>query len=247
MNLELLVTIVLAIVGWIIAAVFGLRFVRKRKPSWAYRTIPIIGIGSKTPPEFKLFYSDRPVEDAYRTLVIFFNAGNQTIEASDVRKRITLVFNNAKILREPKVNANDEATKFSAAWSTGGERSEVRLDFKCLDHNDGAVIEVIHDGKGEVSCDGRIKETKEIAFLGNFSPPYSRKLPRSLIGGFVASLVFLGLLLWAVISGANRITGESIDSFMTVLLFVCCGAVLWQNLDAALERRKFPAWSVISE
>lgn len=244
--MDLIITVVLAIVGWVMAAFFGVRFVKRRKPVWAYRTIPIIGINSRTPPEFKLFYNDRSVEAAYRTLAIFFNAGNQTIEASDIRKQITLVFENSKILREPNVNARDPDTGFSAAWSTGAERSEVKLDFKCLEHNDGAVIEVIHDGKGRGSCDGRIKETKEIAFLGSFSPPDPRKSPPSLIGGFVASLVFLVVLVWAVMSGANQLTGEPVDAFMTGLLFAVFGLMFWQNVDTLLKRRRFPVWSGIS-
>jgi len=247
MDLQLLTTTVLAIVGWALAIFLALKSVKKRNPVWAYRTTPIIGIDSNAPPELKLVFNGRSVDDVYRTLVIFFNAGNQTIEASDVRKEVTLVFNNAKILREPKLNANDTAIEFSAEWSTSGEHSEVKLGFKCLDHNDGAVIEVIHDGKGKVSCEGRIKETKEIASLGDFAPPEPKQFPRSLIGGLVATFLFLGIVLWVVIRGGIEYITEPRNLFTTAVL---CGVfvfMLWVNFSALLRRRRFPAWSAVSE
>lgn len=248
MNPELLTTIILAIVGWVIAGFLALKFVKKRKPVWAYRTIPILGIHSKTPPDLKLFFNDKAVDDVYRTLVIFFNAGNQTIEASDVRKQVTLVFDNAKILCEPKLNANDTAIEFSTEWSTSGEYSEVRLNFKCLDHNDGAVIEVIHDGKGKVSCDGRIKETREIAFLGDFTPSFPKQFQYGLIVNFVATFLFLGMsLLWLFTVGGIKRMPEPSYLLGTVLFFGIFGYVLWASIRALLRRGRFPTWSAISK
>jgi hypothetical protein len=247
MDWRFLITIISTVVLGIATIVLALKLVKKRKPVWAYKTTPIIGIGSNAPPELKLIFNGRPVDDVYRTLVIFFNAGNQTIEASDVRKQVTLVFNSARILREPKLNANDTATEFSAKWSTSGEHSEVKLDFKCLDHNDGAVIEVIHDGKGKVSCEGSIKETKKITSLGDFAPSDRKQFPHSLIGGLVATFLFLGIILWGVIRGGIEYITEPGNLSMTIMLCLVFGLMLWANLRVILRRRRFPAWSAISE
>jgi hypothetical protein len=242
-----LLAIILAIVGWGVAAFFALRSTKKRKPVWAYRTTPILGINSKTPAELKLVFNGRSVDDVYRTEVIFFNAGNQTIEASDVRKQVTLAFKNAKILREPNINASDAATEFSAAWSASAERSELKLGFKCLDHNDGAVLEVIHDGKGKVSCDGMIKETKEITFLGKFIPPVLGRLPGNLIVGFVLSGVWLALVLGLLIfGGVDWIVGPA-EVVAVLIAFGLPGWLLGQTVAALLKRRRFPAWSALSE
>jgi len=247
MDWRFWVPIISTLVFGIATVVLALKLVKKKQPAWAYTTIPILGIDSKTPPELKLVFDGRSVDDVYRTLVIFFNAGNQTIEASDVRKQITLVFKNAKILREPKLYANDTATEFSVEWSSSGEYSEVKLGFKCLDHNDGAVMEVIHDGKGEVSCDGRIKETKEIAFLGKFTPPDLRRLPGYIIAGFVVSGVWFAMVVGLAIAGGVDLIAKPVEVAMIAVLFGMGVYLLWQNIARLLARRRFPAWSALSE
>jgi len=245
MSSDFLAAIVLAVVGWAITCWLAIRSVKRRKPAWAYRTVPIVGIRSNTPPEFRLLFNEKPVNDAYRTVAIFFNAGNQPIEASDVRKRVTLVFDNAEILREPKLYANDTITEFSTEWSSSGEHSEVKLGFKCLDYNDGAVLEVLHNGKGKVTCEGRIKETKRIAFRGDFTVLEAVKTWRQLTAGFLRTLLVLGAIPSVIIMSGNQ--WDVAVSITVALLATVLAVELRENIEALTRKRRFPAWSVAAE
>jgi hypothetical protein len=57
-------------------SIFAIRRSRQKKPVWAYVSRQIIEIGKNAPREIKLFFNDEPVNNVYRTYVIFFNAGN---------------------------------------------------------------------------------------------------------------------------------------------------------------------------
>lgn len=142
------------------------KYSRKKKPVWGYETRRIIGLGSNAPPELKLFFNNKIVEDVYETKVIFLNRGNDVIRKEDVSDNITIEFKGCKVLREPSLVPNRDVIRFTQKLITKEEYSLVQLDFLYLDHNDGAVVEVLHTKCEEITCSGNIIGTEIGEFKG---------------------------------------------------------------------------------
>lgn len=132
------------------------KYSRKKKPVWGYETRRVIGLGTNAPPELKLFFNNKPVEDVYETKLIFFNKGNDVIRKEDVTDNMKIEFKGCKILREPFLIPNRDVIKFTQKLITKKEDSLLKLNFLYLDHNDGAVIEVLHTKCEEITCSGNI-------------------------------------------------------------------------------------------
>lgn len=132
------------------------KYSRRKKPVWEYETRRVIGLGSNAPPELQLFFNNKPVEDVYETKLIFFNKGNDAIRKEDVTDNITIEFKGSKILREPCLIPNRDVIRFTKKLITKKADSLLKLNFLYLDHNDGAVIEVLHTKCEEITCSGNI-------------------------------------------------------------------------------------------
>jgi len=168
----MLVTVILAVVGWVLAVFFGLKSVRKKKPVWAYQSTKIIGLGSDAPPELKLAFNGQPINEAYITRFIFYNRGTEAIRDDDVVERVAIYFKGATILRQPRILAKSKkAIRFSATKVAKAEGDAIGLDFLYLSHNDGAVVEVIHTLSDEISLIGTIVDVAKIGCIGEFVLP----------------------------------------------------------------------------
>jgi len=153
----------------IISIIVAIRVARRKRPVWAYVTNKIIGLGTNAPPELQLLFSGKPVPDVFRTILVFFNRGNETIRRDDVSRTIKVNFGEASILREPIIRAaSREEIEFSAKQVLENTQNTVELGFVYLDHNDGAVIEVLHTACNQPICTGNIMGAGEPRYTGKF-------------------------------------------------------------------------------
>jgi hypothetical protein len=193
------------IVGWVLAGlsiiigiVLYLKSRRNKEPAWAYRTSKIIGIGTNAPKELKLTFSGKPVNEVYKTTLMFINKGRETIRKEDVTQNIAIYFTGAEILREPTIESvSKQAIEFAVNQIIDAGKHAVKLDFRYLDHNDGGVIEVIHTRSGEVECAGNVMGAKNITYMSKMEegyPPSGIKL----FGFLIPAIVLVAVAALAV-------------------------------------------------
>lgn len=143
------------------------RLTRRKKPTWAYTTKKLIGLGTDAPKGLQLTFNSKPVNDIYQTTFIFFNRGRETIRNGDVTQPVTMHFHEGEILRKPVIKAtSNEAIKFSAKHVIAQGGHQVRLEFLYLDHEDGGACEILHTKSSEITCAANIIGAKEIDNAG---------------------------------------------------------------------------------
>ncbi len=162
MDWTLILTLVFG-VATLVSIIIAVRLARRKKPVWACETAKIIGLGSNAPPELGITFGDKPVSDVFRSMLILFNKGNDTIRDSDVTENFTFVLKGGQILRPPIVSATSkQQIKFQARQVVRDWNSAVEVTFKYLDHNDGGRFEVLHTSSEPIYCEGNIMGVKEI-------------------------------------------------------------------------------------
>lgn len=249
MDWWIIVTIALAVGGIISTVILTLKLQKNKKPAWAYKTEKIIGLGTDAPPELELLFNKRPVDEVHRTTFIFFNRGTQAIRKDDVTEDIAILFKGAKILRDPIIRARSkQANELMAKWVVNKEGQYlIQLDFKYLDHEDGAVVEVLHTLSERISCVGNVIEAKDIADIGEFWAHYPPSGIR-LITIFTIAIAILSATLLSMFGVL-----PSPPEHQTVIRGILFGAsgvlvgflttVLAYGMHLYLRCRKFPRWS----
>lgn len=239
MDWRFLVTIISTVAFGILALVLAFKLAKKRQPVWAYKTTKIIGLGSNAPPELKLTFNAQPVSDVYQTRFILFNKGNEAILKENVTESIVIQFKGANILRQPTILAKSrEGIGVSAKQVIKEGDDAIAVSFQYLDHNDGAVIEVVHTTSQDIKPSGNIIGTKKIRYIGEFAPTLDRPLRTILISIGVASgcIVAFGIDLFN--EGIQGAPGN-----LFALVFFCL--MLGFTMVPFLRCRRFPRWSAV--
>lgn len=241
-DLGLVTNIVLGLIA-IGLAIIAIRLARRKKPVWAYNTRHIIGRDAEAPPELKFIFGTEEVTDVYKTVIVFFNRGNEIITASDVAENVAIHFKNAKILKQPTiVKFSRKGNRLSAKQAIRDGDNVIEFAFKYLGHNDGAVIEVLHTESGIICHSGEIKNV-EIAQLKEFI----QSRPEGLYGGLAFTVLFTAMLVWMWLDIGPRGAQPPVNWWSVVFLaiftfgyiyFVCYG--LTRRL---LRYMMFPPWS----
>lgn len=259
-RMEFAVSIALNILLAAVTTYLTIRLVRRKKPVWAYLTTKVIGLGTDAPPELKLTFDDKSVNDVYRTLVIFFNEGNTTIRRQDVSEKVRIHFDKAEILREPTLVAiSKKAIKFSAKHVVKDGHSSVELDFLYLYHNDGAVFEILHTASEKPAATGDIMESESVTEIDRFvrTRPRSLRLSTAMLVGIMA-ILGSAFSLWSFFQGkppsvevfeqGKAVTVIDISGVYLIIALVYVLVFLAIGVGEILRYRKiarFPRWSQV--
>lgn len=245
MDWRYIITIFFTIGLGITAIVLTIKLARRKKPVWAYTTMKIIGLGTNAPPELELTFNKRPLTDVYRTTFILFNRGNEAIRKEDITRNVTVHFSGAEILREPTVTAKStEEIQFSARQVVKDGDNAIELDFLYLDHNDGAVTEVIHTTSEQIYCRANIIGAKEIANIGEFVL-FPNRHRRHWWAGFITCLLapFLAIFVIVLLRGFGYPSMEDILTYVIIVLGCYVGFFAARPRKAYILK-KFPDWSL---
>jgi len=251
MAWEWIIGIFITVVAATVAIVVTINFAKRKKPVWACRTSHIIGRDAEAPPELKLLFGTREVTDVYKTTLIFFNKGNETIrgdlqDATDINEHVAIHFKGAEILRQPVIEkTSKEAIRFSAKQVVKGGDNAIELYFRYLGHNDGAVIEVWHTECDTIDDSGDIMNV-EIRKLKEFIT--SR--PENFRSSLIISLGLMAFLGWIWREIAFDIVQTGVDLGMVggaTVLTIIFGFLTIQNMYRLFRYKVFPSWSVLKE
>lgn len=244
MDWTFAVTIFITIVLGIAAIFLTIKIATKKKPVWASKTTKIIGLGTNVPPELKLIFGNNPVSNVYRTIFTFFNKGRESIREDDVTKSVTIYFKGAQILREPTIKAiSKEEIQFSVRQVVKNGDNAAEVSFLYLDHNDGAVIEVLHTKSDDIRLSGNIIGAKEIAKVGEFKPYIPLWKEPSVVYYFIMSSLFF---TFAILSFFGLKDADHVIKWVAPLAMVIVSFLYLFEISLYLVYR-FPKWSRFQE
>ena len=239
MDWRFLATIIVTVALGIATLILALKLAKKRQPVWAYKTTKIIELGNNALPELKLTFNEQPVSDVYRTRVILFNKGNEPILKDNVTESIAIHFKGANILQQPTILAKSrEGIGVSAKQVVKDGDDAIEISFQYLDHNDGAVIEVLHTTSQDIKPSGNIIGTRKIRYIGEFAPTLNQPLYNSLISVVVLIGCIVAYFIYLFKKGIWSDPGDIIP---LVFFFAMLGAVA----APFLRCRRFPRWSAV--
>jgi len=249
MDWRFLVTIVIVVALGIATIVLARKNVKKRQPVWAYKTIKIIGLGSDAPSGLELTFNEQTISDVYQTRFILFNEGNEAILKDNVAESIAIQFKGAEILRQPDIKAESkEAIGFSAKQVVKGGYNSVEVNFLYLDHDDGAVVDVLHTASEEITCTANIVGARQIKNIGLFEPPPVKSLRERIIVPLVIIVAFFGLLLYRLISSPSDFVKDPGSVAFLILLSFSFYAILYTRKPFSyFHHRRFPQWSAVTD
>jgi hypothetical protein len=195
---------------------------------------------SDTPEELEITFNKEPVKEVYRTLLLIFNKGNKAILKKDIVKPIKVVFGNSRILRKPSIiSISKKDNDFSADIEKGTEDT-IGINFLFLSKNDGALIEVMHSGKANVSCKGSIPDTN-IRIIEGYNPAQPK--PPNKYRGIVLSILVIGYMLaLGIMSWLGISINSDLVAMFSYFIFVFAMIVI-SDIRKHIHYRKFPLWS----
>jgi hypothetical protein len=161
---------------------------KERRPRFvSYSNNIILGL-SNAIPDLKITYSGHgpPLENFTVTRFFFWNDGRETIAKLDVAKNdpLTITINEPfRILDATIVHTTSKANNVGIAVNR--EKKDITLTFDYLDHGDGTVLQIIHDGTSN----------SDLSFLGSIKGCGNPE--RVHTGIRIAPLVWIAVLLFA--------------------------------------------------
>jgi len=136
------------------------RRARLKGPTWAATSNNLVRGFSSSLPELEILFRKEKVDTVTVTRMAFWNRGMATIDRNDIAHADPLRIacgDGIRLLDVKVIQINSEPSRFGAILSDDGKASLLTFDF--LDHDQGAVIQVIHTGTGnnDLSILGTIK------------------------------------------------------------------------------------------
>lgn len=172
--------IVLGIIGLVLTVFFALRYAEKKDPRLYSVHFERIATPEDAPEDLSISYRGASVNRVTTSLIWLWNAGKRPIQAADIpptqpiRIRLTEHGNAVSILDVKVVKSSRPSIELRA--ERHGEESAVLLSFAFLDHNDGALVEIQHNGSpfAHVEVGGVILgAAKGIRLMEPFARSYS--------------------------------------------------------------------------
>jgi hypothetical protein len=163
------------------------RRARLKGPTWAVRSNNLVRGFASSLPDLEILFRNEKVETLTVTRIAFWNRGRATIDANDIAPADPLriaTLGNSRLLDVKVVQINSGPSKFEALPSADGREALLRFDF--LDHDHGAVLQIIHTGPShtDLTVVGTIKGAGppvKTGVRGGFLPlPTSAAFDRSI-------------------------------------------------------------------
>jgi hypothetical protein len=236
------VSIVLAVIGIVLAYFFYRRGRRTKEACWAIRTNNLVaGYGSKL-GDLEVLYKGQKVENLSISRIAFWNEGAETIDRQNLVTanplRITTK-GEVKLLDIKRLAVNNEASGF--AVSLENDMGSARIEFDYLDREHGAVLQVVHTGKRSEDLDlvGAIKgvetlQCRQVQFTKYLPLPtpasFDKKvkaITRRRVRALVYILVGIAILssyIWMGLGSSHR------DWWVVVVGVALALPLLWMGL-----------------
>jgi hypothetical protein len=189
---------IVGVMAFILMIVFYIKSRKEKKPCWTYRNDFVIGKGNQGAKDIKILFENKEVTRVTSTKIFLWNRGREVIKNQDIPNSdpLRLIFpKGIEILRTNLLKKSRESIDFGMSEESTSQENILKYKFSFLDHNDGLVMEVIHNGDEKVRIKnvGTILGAKKGFKLLEYEEdlPYEKILP---IFGFLAFMI-LGTLI----------------------------------------------------
>ncbi len=192
---------IIAIISVIAAVFFYVRSKRVKRLAYQLGEITVVG-GSNAafPKEVKIQFEGRKVDCVTVSRVVLWNAGNVTINGSEIvasdplRLQLTA---DGEILKVDILKVSREVNEIRLL-PKNDSRNIVSVVFDYLDPNDGATLQVLHSAtRGGIICEGTIRGL--LGGVSNYGTAplerYSARNLHSVLGLIVNRRIFLWIML----------------------------------------------------
>ena len=185
-------SLALTIFFGLLSLVFYLRGRRKKRLTFTYQ---IAQLHSRTHPEIKILFRDKPVQNLSRLRVVVWNSGNQEVRQTDIPEDHgpTITFTDAHVLSVAVL----EATSDINCVAKEKDENVVEVGFDFLNVEDFATVDILYEvseAEPHIGFKARL-----IGGLPSIATRFEQPLhPMNWIapGGFTL-LWCIGLLFWA--------------------------------------------------
>jgi len=146
------VGVVITLITFIIAIALALFLYFKAKQTkglsyYISNNLLIDRANTENPDQIEIFFLGTKVDKLYKTLIYIWNSGNQIIKKNELNTKDPFrleIENNKEILSIKIIKSTREVIDFNIYSEKYTNFHKVNFDY--LDPNDGAVIEVLHNG-----------------------------------------------------------------------------------------------------
>jgi hypothetical protein len=169
------VTLFVGLLGLVASVILYQRGRRKRDPRWDIRTTIVIQDYSAKLTDLGVTYAGKPVQTLSVSRVMFWNNGNETLNASDlvsVDPLRLVTTDGVQILNATLLASNNVAAQLQIQAAPNSDQAIVTFDY--LDGGQGGVFQIVHTGKRRnLHIEGTIKGVRSVRRerLGYIVPP----------------------------------------------------------------------------
>ena len=206
--------------------------ISRRNLIYSVNSARTLVVGSDKNSRLRVTYNDAPVTPPVTAVQLaFWNAGKEPIWERDVLERVTL--NSEPKVRILEAKILHEARSISALKINDSRKldGELGFDWKILEQNDGALIQIIFEGSPAANfrLDGTIVGQSEIRDLSPQSKQFSVQEAVVILSGF---LLAMAITTWIGVRLENffdttvqrsLLRWLAISTIFLTLLAVCVG------------------------
>lgn len=140
-------SLIIGVLGIIVAVITYRLSRRTKKLSWAIRTTTLIeGYGERL-SKLSVLYDEKRVENLSISRLCIWNSGTETINCQDIAKANPLKIiprSGEKILDVKILSTNNPSSLFTALLAVDGSHSFITFDY--LNKDQGAILQLVHTG-----------------------------------------------------------------------------------------------------
>lgn len=242
---------IIGVAGIIIGAYLYFKAKREKRPCYICVTYPLIEGMVGALPEIRVLYGDKSVERVTVSRFYFWNAGKETIRKTDITPAAPLSIRLAvegEILDAQIIHQTEPACMCRLGEKVISPESPTLLpiSFDYLDHNDGLIIQIVHNGPSNIktSMSGKIIGAKKIDAVMWHERPWPKNNNLDLDSSITnsRSIMFFGSLFFGLIAYAVLDTKilKGIANTLDWFVFVIFGLISALCLFISTEVTSMP-------
>lgn len=241
--------VVVGVLGLAAAYFFYRRSMQRTSLVYVSRSFQVVGRHSSFPSDLKILYQDREVERVTKTVIIFWNNGNVTINGSRIvdSDPLRLEVSEGERILDASVIGVTRAVN-SCALSPGADPLIQRvLTFDYLDAGDGIAVSMLYTAEKEAHVFGTLRGVGGVQSLG--------KMPDAPVRNFmfvmsVVAIVCVLIIIFSFFAVVKNLVGHHGAEFLISVIGVSLVGLVLAGLGLLMgwrEKRRGPPQVLLKE